>query len=513
MINAESSPATRSPASQPLLSMTGLRKSFGGVQALRGAELHISGRGVVHALVGENGSGKSTLLNILAGQISPDAGQILLDGKAFSFGTPPDALAAGIAMVSQETAVAPELSVAENVLLGRRMVRGRFGLSPASTRRRAVEVLDGLGLAYDPAAKVRDLRPDQQQMVEIARAVSMEAQILILDEPTSSLTDIEVAALYKMVRDLKANGVSILFVSHRLDDLFAVADEATVLRDGVTVLEANMADMNTASLVHAMVGEAAEHRATTRSAGAAATSDQVALSVEGLCVKDVLRDISFTVNAGEIVGISGLAGAGRTELLEALFGVRPCEGVITVAGRPFTPSDPRSSIASGIGFLPADRKTQALMLSMSVQDNLTVVDTLDAARWSYPRAERELAIARTAHDAMGVRASSLRVLAGTLSGGNQQKVALGKWLASNRSVLLLDEPTRGVDVAAKLEIQERLRALAADGVAIVVSSSEYDQLLDMCDRIVVLFGGRSIGMITSEQATEAELAKLAGGRT
>jgi ABC-type sugar transport system ATPase subunit len=496
---------------QPLLRMTGLQKRYGGVHALRGAELCITSPGSVHTLVGENGSGKSTLLGILAGQVRPDEGEILLDGRRVSFASPADAIAQGIAMVSQETAVAPDLTVAENILLGRRLVRGRLGVSARRTRARAIEILAHLGLDYDPAALLGHLRPDQRQMVEIARALSMDARVLILDEPTSSLTDAEVEGLFRAIREIKMRGVAVLFVSHRLDDLFTIADDVTVLRDGTTVHAAPMRDMDAASLVATMVGPAAEGRRAAGRAAPAAARTEVALAVHRLRMDETPLDVSFDVHAGEVVGLAGLSGAGRSELLEALFGVRRCQAEITLGSDSFVPASPRASIDAGLGFLPPDRKTQALILSMSISDNVNLLTTHGRGRFGRPRRERETAVAGVAASAMQVKASSYSALAGSLSGGNQQKVALGKWLTVAPRVLLLDEPTRGVDVAAKWEIQRRLRTLADDGLALLVSSSENDQLLELCDRILVLFRGRIVATLRPDETSEAELAHLTGG--
>jgi ABC-type sugar transport system ATPase subunit len=500
-------PLPRNPG--PLLAITGLEKSFGGVHALRGADLEISAPGVVHALVGQNGSGKSTLLGVLSGQLRPDAGEIMLDGSPVTFSSTVSAVGNGIAMVSQETAVAPELSVAENVLLGRRAVRGPLGLQPKRTRAKAAAVLDRLGLDYDPDWRVGRLRSDQRQMVEIARALSMDARILILDEPTSSLTDDEVGSLFAAVRQLTRQGVSVVFVSHRLGELFELGDEVTVLRDGVTVASGPMSRFEPATLVDAMVGEAQEGRASK--AGSRPAAGRTVLSVAGLEVPGVLRDASLELAAGEIVGVAGLVGAGRSELLQALFGLLPVErGTVHVDGRLVTARDVRGAIDQGLGYLPPERKSGGVVLAMTVLDNLALVRTNRRARLAPPRGAEEVAVSEEVRRDMRIRApSSARVQ--TLSGGNQQKVALGRWLGTPAKVLLLDEPTRGVDVAAKAEIHERLRELAAEGTALLVSSSEHDELLELCDRILVMFRGRIVASLDSARATDGAIARLAGG--
>jgi ABC-type sugar transport system ATPase subunit len=508
--------ATTAGGRAPLLRAEGVSKRFGGVRALADARMVVSGPGVVHCLAGENGSGKSTLLGVLSGQLRPDVGTVEIDGNLADIHRPSDALAYGIAMVAQETALAPDLSVAENVLLGGRLVRGPAGIRWRATRSRAQELLEPLGVRCDPRTPVRDLRPDQRQMVEIARALSMDAKLLVLDEPTSSLTDDQTAGLFSVIRDLRSGGVSVVFVSHRLTELFEICDEVTVLRDGRTVAEGPIGAFDAHSLVEAMVGEAtaataaapAARRAGPREAGAAPV-----LEVRGLSTAGRLDDLDLEVRAGEVVGVAGLVGSGRSELLGALFGLAPTTGAteIRLAGEPHAPRSPRHSIVKGVGYLPPDRKTQALLLGMSVRENLAIVSTSGRNRLTAPTLRDETRAFSEASKTMRIRANSDRAPAGTLSGGNQQKVALGKWLADAPRLLLLDEPTRGVDVAAKAEIHELLRGVADRGVAMLVSSSEYDELLTLCDRIIVMFRGRMVATLPSSEASEQRLAALAGG--
>lgn len=499
-----------------LVELSGIRRRFGGVHALRGAEFLVSGPGVVHGLIGENGSGKSTLLGILSGQLQPDGGQIFLNGQAVSFANPTAALKAGITMVAQETALAPALTIAENIFLGRRMVRGRGGINWGQTRRRAAEVLERLELSYNPAWLVQDLRPDQKQMVEIARALSMNTRVLILDEPTSSLTDDEVQALFRAVRQIKASGVATIFVSHRLREILELVDELTVLRDGSTGAQGPVGQFDPHSLVDAMVGRAgawseyAHHVRNLRAPGDRAP----ALKVEAMTVPGGAYDIDLEVHPGEIVGLAGLVGAGRSELLEAVFGIRPVtSGVTTIEGDVFQALHPRAAIDRKMAFLPPDRKLQGLILRRTIDENLTMVATLSRSRFGVPGGREIQTKVKQVGQTMRLKASSHRALVSTLSGGNQQKVALGKWLAAEPRVLLLDEPTRGVDVAAKSEIHQLLRSVAASGVGLLVSSSENSELIELCDRILVMFAGRIVASITSDQATEAGLARFAGGHT
>ena len=506
--------AIRDPvASDPVLALAGVYKRFGGVHALRGAEFSVSRRGVIHGLIGENGSGKSTLLGVISGQLRPDAGRMFVEGSESVFASPVEALAAGIAMVAQETALAPDLTIAENIFLGRRMARSRVGVDWAETRRRAVEVLERLELSYDPSWPVHRLRPDQQQMVEIARALSIGPRLLILDEPTSSLTDDEVEALFSAVRLLRSQSVSTVFVSHRMNEMFDLVDELTVLRDGVTAAAGPVSDFTSESVVAAMVGGATALKQRHTAARVEVSGDRrPVLEVKGLSSPGTFTRVDLAVAPGEIVGLAGLVGAGRSELLEAIFGVRTVtEGEATIDGASCRALSPRQAIDRRVAFLPPDRKNQGLILKRTIDENMTMVATLDRSRLGIPGGSEIEDKVRGVTGTMRLRAASHRSLVGTLSGGNQQKVALGKWLAADPRVMLLDEPTRGVDVAAKAEIHDLLREVASRGVGLLVSSSENSELLDLCDRIVVMFRGRAVASLQSDLATEAALARYAGG--
>lgn len=500
-------------AGDPLLAMVAIHKHFGGVRALQGTDLTLQKGGVVHSLMGENGSGKSTLLGILSGQLRPDAGSVFLDGESVTFSNPAQAVARGIAMVSQEIAVAPDLSVAENILLGRRLVRGPAGIDWARTRARAADVLERLGLDLDPAVLVRRLRPDQRQMVEIARAASMNARVLILDEPTSSLTDDEVQNLFRAVRRMTDQGVAIIFVSHRIPEVLEIADHITVLRDGRTVSTGPVREYDGDALVDAMVGRAGARVAAGNAPGTEPGADRsAALELHDVCAANAVREVTLSVRRGEIVGLAGLVGAGRTELLEAIFGLRPItDGSVLLEGNPLSAHAPRQAIERGLGYLPPDRKTQGLVLQLSIKENLTMVANLDRPRLSIVRDRRNAAQVEEAVTTMRISAPSLDAPAGTLSGGNQQKVALAKWLAAGTRVLLMDEPTRGVDVAAKAEIHELLRRATTRGLALLVSSSENDELLALCDHILVMFRGSVVARLSAAEASEATIASAAGG--
>jgi len=493
--------------SGPILRASAMQKRYGGVHALRGAHLDVY-PGEVHALVGENGSGKSTLLKILSGQLQPDDGEIVLDGRPTSFRSAADALRQGIAAVTQETTLAPDLSVAENVLLGHRMPRRARLIDWRETRARAREALARLDLELDLTAPVRRLRPDQQQMVEIARALSTNARVLILDEPTSSLTDDEVKSLFTIVRRLREQGVATIFVSHRLNEIFALADRVTVMRDGHTVGSGAAAEFDRPRLIHLMVGRALEDQAPATHVHA---EEATVLRVRALSVPGVCEAVDLDVAPGEIVGLAGLVGAGRTELLEAIFGLRRSHGTIEVGGEAVSYRSPRHAVRDGVGLVPSDRKAQGLVLEMSVRENLMMASTASLLRIRRPSAARELAAVNDAIRDLQIRSRSPQAPVSTLSGGNQQKVVLGKWLMTSPRLLMLDDPTRGVDVGAKAEIYRLLHEAARRGIGVLASSSEIPELLTLCDRIVVMFRGRVAASLTREEASEAVIAHYAGG--
>jgi ABC-type sugar transport system ATPase subunit len=491
------------------LSVTGIHKRFGGVHALRGADLAVR-RGEVHSLVGANGSGKSTMLNILSGQVAPDAGTIVLDGEPVRFRDPSRALASGIATVTQETTLVPDLSVAENILLGPRKVRRWFGIDWRASRRRAAEIQKLLGAEFSVDDKVSDLPADQRQLVEIARAISMNARVLLLDEPTSSLTEAEVESLFGLVRSLKARGLTTIFVSHRMSELFALADRVTILRDGRTVEVGEIRSYDPDRIIERMVGAipapAAGH-------GAAAEESEPALRVHQLSVPGRVHDATLTVGAGEAVGIAGLTGSGRTELLEAIFGMRrPSAGRVEVGGgAELRHGHVAHAIEHGLAYVPGDRKSQGLVLSMSVTENLMMATTSRRMRLRVPSRARERAEARSVAATFGIVAPSTEAACRTLSGGNQQKVVIAKWMRGSPGVLLMDEPTRGVDVGAKREIYRLLADARDQGVGILVSSSETEELLLLCDRILVMARGRIVASLDRAQATEANLAHYSMG--
>ena len=483
-------------------------KRFGGVQALAGATLEVRAR-EVHGLCGENGSGKSTLLRIVSAQLRADEGRLLLDGRPTAFGDPSEALAAGIATVTQETTLVPDLSVAENIFLGPRKPRTWRGVDWRATRRRAAALLAQLDCDVDLNVPAGRLRPNLQQLVEIARALSMDARVLILDEPTSSLADDEVESLFSAVRALKESGVATVFVSHRLHEVFALADRVTVLRDGAVVGTGPIGEFDQRSLIHLMIGRELEELELDH--GLHEVED-AALRVRGLSVPGRVQDVSLNVGAGEVVGLAGLVGAGRSDLFDALFGLaRESSGTIEVRGRELRPRDPHDSMRAGLAYVPADRKRLGLVLDMSVRENVVMASTSRLRRYQRPRRAREQTRVAAATRDFRIAAPSSAQPVSRLSGGNQQKVVLAKWLETDPSVLVLDEPTRGVDVGAKAEIYTLLDAVKRRGVGMLVSSSETSELLLLCDRILVMYRGRIVARLRREEADEATIARFAMG--
>ena len=503
--------------SAPLLRVDGVSKGFPGVQALQGVSLQVDG-GECLALVGENGAGKSTLMKILSGVYAPDEGQLSLNGRPLSLGSPRQAQDAGIAIIYQEFNLMPNLSVSENVFVGREpnaagLVRRR------AMRRQTRELLDQLGVALHPDAIVRDLSVAEQQMVEIAKALSLNARLVIMDEPTSALTETEVAALLRIVRGLKERGLGVIFITHRLDEVLAVSDRVTVLRDGQNAGELSTAEATPERIVRLMVGRNLGDFFRKEAAPSAATG-RPALEVRGLgrtgTVRDaaaiVLHDVSLSVRPGEIVGLAGLVGSGRTELVRAVFGADPFDhGEVLVDGRAVSIRAPRDAIRLGIGLVPEDRKAQALILGLAIRENISLAGLGSLARFGVVRRGAERARARHFVDALSIRTPSLDQKVVNLSGGNQQKVVIAKWLSLRPKVLIMDEPTRGIDVGAKAEVHHLMSDLARQGVAVLMISSELPEILGMSDRVLVMRQGRIAGELARGDATQESIMALATG--
>ena len=492
----------------PVLQATGVMKSYGGVQALKGVDFALFG-GEVHALCGENGSGKSTMLKILSAQIAPDSGSLAMNGHSVAMKNPVDSLAAGIAMVTQERTLVNELSVGENVLLGPRKPRSVWGIDWRATRKKAREALDVLNCDADVDDLVQDLPPGQAQLVEIARAITDDTKVLILDEPTSSLSAHEVDSLFRAMRSLRNRGVATVFISHRTQEVFEISDRLTVLRDGRLVSTGVVADYSPTRLVSDMLGRELSAFVPPPEYH---TAQGAVLTVEGMSVRGKFTDVSFGVGKGEIVGIAGLVGAGHSEVLETLFGLHQREaGRVLINGEQVAIGDPPAAIKAGIGFVPGDRKIGGLVLDMSVLENAVMARTSTTARWARPRSASSVAFVEQCVEDFSIVTESLDTPVVRLSGGNQQKVLIAKWLGTNPSILLLDEPTRGVDVGAKAEIYRILLAQRDAGLSIVISSSEAPELLALCDRIIVMHAGRVAGMLHKHEADEAAIFRLAMG--
>jgi ABC-type sugar transport system ATPase subunit len=494
------------PDPAPLLSMEGISKSFPGVQALTGVPLALHA-GEVLALLGENGAGKSTLIKILAGAHAPDGGTIQIRGAPAAIRNPVDARRRGVAVIYQELNLVPTLTATENIFLG--CEPARFGVVRKNDERsRARELFDRLGVDVDPAAPCRTLSVAQQQAVEIAKALATDARILVMDEPTAPLTPREVDRLFGLIRDLKTRGLGIIFISHRLDEVFAIADRVTVLRDGRHVVTCPVAGLTRDRLITWMVGRALEQEFPPRQV----SPGPVRLEVHGLC-RGRVRDVSFVVRAGEVVGLTGLVGAGRTETARAIFGAdRRDAGDIRLDGQVVTIRSPADAIRAGLCLLPEDRKSQGLIVGQSVLANFGLPNLAAISRFGVVHRPRERDAFAQYVNTLGIKVADVHAPAKNLSGGNQQKVVLAKWLHRNCNVVIFDEPTRGIDVGAKYEIYQLINGLAAAGKAVLLISSELPEVLGMADRVLVMREGHLTGEIADARgATQEQIMRLAVG--
>ena len=489
-----------------LLRMTGICKRFPGVQALQDAVLEVE-PGEVHVLLGENGAGKSTLMKILCGQYLADDGNISFAKQSIAPESPIEAERLGLVMIHQELNLIPGLTVSENIFLGHEPTQGGLILGNVM-RQTSAELLRRVDCEVDPDVPVADLSVAEQQLVEIARALKEEARLLVMDEPTAALADHEIEALFEVIRGLGKEGVPVIYISHRMREIFAIGDRVTVMRDGRTVgtREVRRTDVN--ELIGLMVGRTIDEQIAKREV----EIGEPVLQVVGLARGKALSPISLSVGAGEILGVAGLMGSGRTELARAIFGADPIDaGSVTVASKPLPGNDPAASIAAGLGFLTEDRKQQGLVLQMSVGENITLTSLDELSRYGFLDITAEQARAGELVEKLRIRATSLGQETVNLSGGNQQKVVLARWLAAGCRALLFDEPTRGIDVGAKAEIYEIIGELVERGVAVVLISSEMPELLGLADRVAVMHEGSLQGVLNRSEATQEKIMELALG--
>jgi rhamnose transport system ATP-binding protein len=495
-------------AETPLLQATNITKSYVGVHALKSASFELRA-GEVHALIGENGAGKSTLIKIITGAVEPDGGAIELEAQTITNNSPRVAKQLGIAAIYQQPALFPELTVAENIALGLEQAAMLRRIDWQARRRRAAELLSNIGAKIDVDSLASDLTMPQQQLVEIARALGARAKVLIMDEPTASLSEEDTHNLFRVIRQLRASGVGIIYISHRLEELPVIADRVTVLRDGFTIDTRLMSEVNRQQLIQLMVG---------RELSAVFPKNEVALGDVVLeirhlsCREAGIKDINLVVRAGEIVGLAGLVGAGRTELARAIFGLTPADdGETLVHDKPVQIESPSQAIKRGIAYLPEDRQRHGVILDMQIAANITLASLDRLSRHGLMDFKREKELAADYTRRLSIKTPAIFFPVGTLSGGNQQKVALARWLVTKPSVLILDQPTQGIDVGAKSEIHALMTELAAQGVAILMISSELPEILGMSDRVAVMHGGTIVATLDRVDATQQKILALALG--
>ncbi|MFI5410997.1 sugar ABC transporter ATP-binding protein [Kaistia sp. UC242_56] len=489
-----------------LVSLSAIKKNFGGVQALKGIDFDLR-QGEVHALVGENGAGKSTLMRVLAGETTPSSGSISLFGKPVEFSGPHDATSHGISVIHQELALAPDLTVAENIFLGRlpKFVNHR------ALRRDAHDLIHKLGFNIDPAIQVGSLTVAHQQVVEIAKALSNNSRIIVFDEPTAVLAGSDAERLLDIIRELRAAGTGIVYISHRLNEVFELSDRITVMKDGSHVETLDTADASIDQIISDMVGrrmDALFPSKLGREAG------ELVLEARNVSLGRKVRDVSFSIRAGEVVGLGGLVGSGRTEVARVLFGAdRAKSGSILVRGKPTRLHSPGDGVRASIGLVPEDRKMQGVILDAPIRVNCTLAKLRSVTRLGFLNVRKERRIATKLGASMRLKAANVDAPVSNLSGGNQQKVALAKWFHADCELLILDEPTRGVDVGAKSEIYTIINDLAKSGKAVLVISSEHQELFGICDRILVMAEGAIVGELNAGEFTEERLLTLAMTRT
>ena len=489
------------------IEMKGIDKAFGSNQVLKDAGFLLRD-GEVHALMGENGAGKSTLMKILTGVYTKDAGTIFVDGQEVSYKNPQEAEKAGIVFIYQELNVLFDLTVEENLFMGKEITK-KFGVcDKKAMRAKAQEVMDRMGVKIPVNAVMSDLSVGQQQMVEICKALMVDAKVIIMDEPTAALTQSETEALFKVMNSLREKGVSIVYISHRMEEIFELCDRITILRDGQYIGTRNICDITMDDVVQMMIGREIGERFPKRES----TIGEEVFRVEGLTHEKLFRDVSFSVCAGEVLGVSGLMGAGRTEIMQAIFGNLPVvSGKIFIEGKEVSIKNPRQAIAAGIGFITEDRKTEGLLLEKSIAENIELANLNKVSKNSVLSRKKGAELVKHGIDEFRIKCFGPEHECGNLSGGNQQKVVLAKWIYTDPKILILDEPTRGVDIGAKKEIYNVINEMAAKGVAVIMVSSELPEVLGMSDRIMVVHEGHITGIIDAEGADQAKVMTLATG--
>jgi len=492
---------------RPLLVLDSAAKSFGAVKALIDGSVTLL-PGEAHALLGENGAGKSTLVKILAGVHRPDSGTLTVDGEVVEFSGPADAKSAGVAIIYQEPTLFPDLSVAENIFMGRQPVgRGR-SIDRRAMNADARAIFARLGVVLDPARPARGLSVADQQIVEIAKALSLDAKVLVMDEPTAALTNVEVQRLFEVMRTLRASGAAVLFISHRLEEVFASCQRVTIMRDGRFVRTAPIEDLTIDDIIRSMVGRDLDSLFPKTPT----TPGDVVLEVQDLSREGNFSDISFTVRRGEIVALAGLVGAGRSEVARAVFGIDPItSGTVRVLGKVLPHGSPQAAMRAGIALVPEDRRQQGLVMDLGIDQNMALASLGRLRRHGLIRRSAEQKLAGTWAQRLQLKFGRMKNPVSTLSGGNQQKVVLGKWLAREPALLIIDEPTRGIDVGTKAEVHRIIDSLVAQGTAVLMISSELPEVLGMADRVLVLHEGRMTAELTREQATEDAVMRAASG--
>ena len=489
------------------IEMRGIDKAFGSNQVLKDAGFLLKD-GEVHALMGENGAGKSTLMKILTGVYTRDAGTVLVDGQEVNYKNPQEAEKAGIVFIYQELNVLFDLTVEENLFMGKEITK-KFGIcDKKAMRAKAQEIMDRMGVKIPVNAVMSDLSVGQQQMVEICKALMVDAKVIIMDEPTAALTQSETEALFKVMNGLREKGVSIVYISHRMEEIFELCDRITILRDGQYIGTRNICDITMDDVVQMMIGREIGERYPKRDVEIGGEI----LRVEGLTHEKIFRDVNFSVRAGEVLGVSGLMGAGRTEIMQAIFGNLPIvSGKLFIEGQEVSIKNPRQAIAAGIGFITEDRKTEGLLLEKSIAENIELANLGKVSKNAVLSRKKGAELVKRGIEEFRVKCFGPEHECGNLSGGNQQKVVLAKWIYTDPKILILDEPTRGVDIGAKKEIYNVINEMAAKGVAVIMVSSELPEVLGMSDRIMVVHEGHITGIIDAETADQAKVMTLATG--